>query len=142
MSSQQTNETNVDLQYRTLLILWAALLMATVMYVVMTFLIVRPAAAENPTLTIALCALSAVLVVASFVVKSRFVSRSVALQDLRLVRIGSVIAWAMCEASALFGLIDFMVTPDRYYILLMALGFLGILLHFPRRSQLVAASGG
>lgn len=142
MSSPQTDETNVDLQYRTLLILWAALLMSTVIYVFMTFFLARPAAAENPTLTIALYAMSFLMVVASFVMKSRFVSRSVDLQDMRLVRVGSVIAWAMCEAAALFGLIDFFVTQDRYYIVVMAIGFLGILAHMPRRSQLFAASGG
>ena len=142
MSSPQTDETNVDLQYRTLLILWAALLMSTVIYVFMTFFLARPAAAENSTLTIGLYAMGFLMVLASFVVKSSFVSRSVASQDLRLVRVGSVIAWAMCEAAALFGLIDFFVTQDRYYIVLMGLGFLGILSHMPRRSQLVAASGG
>ncbi len=140
MSSPQTDETNVDLQYRTQLTLWAALLMSVVIYFFITFFIGRPAAAENGTLTIALVALSLLLVVASFAVKSRFLSRSIDLQDMRLVRIGSVIAWAMCEAAALLGLLDFMATQDRYYIVLIAFGFLGILAHIPRHSQLVQAS--
>ncbi|HEY0430836.1 MAG TPA: hypothetical protein VGC61_03430 [Pyrinomonadaceae bacterium] len=142
MSSPQPDATNLNLQYRTLLILWVALLMSTVIYVFMTFFLARPAAAQNPTLTVALYAMSFLMVVASFVVKSRFVSQSVDLQDMRLVRVGSVIAWAMCEAAALFGLINFFVTQDPYYIVLMAVGFLGILSHMPRRSQLVAANGG
>jgi hypothetical protein len=140
MSSPQTDQTNEELQYRTLLILWVALLMSVVMYFVVTFFIVRPATETNLLLTITLSGLSVLLVFVSFAVKSRFLSRSVDSQDIKLVRIGSVIAWAICEAAALLGLVDFMLTPDRYYFVPMALAFLGILLHFPRRNQLVKAS--
>ena len=142
MTEQQSEQTNVDLQYRTLLILWAALLGSVVMYFFMTIFIGRGTAPENHLLTIVFSALAAFLVVVSFAVKNRFLSRSVDLQEMRLVRIGSVVAWVICETAALIGLLDFLVAQDRYYFVLMALAFLGLLLHFPRRSQLVAASFG
>src|SRR4030095_15670627 len=94
MSSKQTNETDVDLQYRTQLTLWGALLMSVVIYFFITFFITRPAASENSIVTIILGALSLLLVAVSFVVKSRFLSRAIDLQDMRLVRTGSVVAWA------------------------------------------------
>lgn len=48
--------------------------------------------------------------------------------------------YAMCEAGALFGLVDLMVTGNRYYFVVMMTGALGILLHFPRRDHLLGAT--
>ena len=140
MTSPPDNHTNEDQQYRTLLTLWAALLMSVVIYFLLTLFIARPATPENRMLPIVFSALSVFLVVVSFAVKSKLLSRAIDSQDMRLVRIGSVVAWAICETSALFGLMDFLLTKDRYYFVLMLIAFVGILLHFPRRSQLLKAN--
>jgi ABC-type uncharacterized transport system permease subunit len=140
MTSSPDGQPNEDQQYRTLLTLWGALLMSVVTYFLLTLIIARPAAPENRMLPIVFSALSVFLVVVSFAVKSKLLSRAIDSQDMRLVRIGSVVAWAICETSALFGLIDFLLTTDRYYFVLMAVAFIGILLHFPRRSQLLKAN--
>jgi hypothetical protein len=114
--------------------------MSVVIYFVLTFFLVPAAAPENRLLTIVFSALSAFLVVVSFAVKRKLLSRSVDSQDIYLVRVGSVVAWAICEAAALLGFLDFLVAHDRYYFVLMAFAFLGMLVQFPRRSQLVAAT--
>ena len=46
----------------------------------------------------------------------------------------------MCEVGALIGLFDLLVRHDRYYYVLFAFAALGTAFHFPRRSQLEAAS--
>ena len=46
------------------------------------------------------------MVVISFAVKRRFLAQSVERQELALVQTGLIVALAMCEASALFGLVD------------------------------------
>jgi hypothetical protein len=129
-------------QYQTMLILWIAMLLTTVMYLVVTLVLPRRAAPENHLLTIVFSAVAAFMVVVSFAVRSKFLSRSVETQDTQLVKSGFVVGAALCEAAAILGLLDFLIAHDRYYIVLIAFSFLGLLLQFPRGSHLVAASGG
>ena len=57
-----------------------------------------------------------------------------------LVQKALVIACAMCEAGALLGLVEYFIVGTREYYLLLVVAAGGIALHFPRRSQLEAAS--
>jgi hypothetical protein len=84
--------------------------------------------------------LSVFLVGFSFVLKKKFFSRSVDTQDVRMVNTGFIVAAALSEAAALIGLLAFMFTQDRYYLLLLGFSFFGLLLHFPRRSDVEAAN--
>jgi heme/copper-type cytochrome/quinol oxidase subunit 4 len=140
MSSSQSDQTKLDSQYRTMLILWFAFLSTIVIYLFLSLVIPRQEAPENRLLTIVFSAFSAFLVVVSFVVKKKFLSRAEETQEVRLVNTGFVLAAAFCEAAALLGLLDLLVAKDRYYFVLIALAFVGLLLHFPRRSYLESAS--
>ena len=51
-----------------------------------------------------------------------------------------MIACAMCEVSALLGLLEHFVTTNRDYYLLFLLAAAGTAFHFPSRRQLEAAS--
>ena len=53
-----------------------------------------------------LTALGTFLVIVSFAVKAKLFERSVERQDVSLVQKGLVIACAMCEVSALLGLLE------------------------------------
>ena len=140
MSTNQSVQAKLDLQYRTLLILWVGFLMMFVVYYFLPFAIGPRPGAENRVMTIAFIVLSPLLVLISFLVKRRFLSRSVATQNPRLVTTGFIVAAAFCEAGALLGLMDFLAAQDRYYFVLIFLALLGLVLHFPRRSQIEAAS--
>ena len=131
---------NVDAQYRTMLILWFAFLMSIVMYFILSLFMPRPQETENRMLTILLSAFSAFLVVVSFAVKKKFLAQAIERQQVRLVSTGFILAAAFCEAAGLIGLIDLLAARDRYYVVLIAISFLGLLLHFPKRSHLEAAS--
>ena len=139
MNSHQANPA-VEAQHRTMLILWFAFLMTIVMYFFLTFVIPREDGASNRMLTIVFSAMSVFAVGVSFVVKKKFFARAIDEQQLRLVNTGFIVAAALCEVGALLGLLDFLVALDRYYFLLMGVALLGMLLHFPRRSDLEAAS--
>ncbi|HEV7473202.1 MAG TPA: hypothetical protein VGN90_04080 [Pyrinomonadaceae bacterium] len=141
MTNGQNNPSS-GAQYPTLLILWVAMLSFTLMYLVVTLILPRSSGPENHLLTIIFSAVSAFLVVVSFAVKGKVLARSVEAQDTRLVKTGIVLALALCEGAAILGLLDFLVARDRYYVVLIIFSFMGMVLHFPRRSQLVAASGG
>ena len=138
-------ESNLDKRYQTLVVLWFALLMSVGMYFLFAaFLMppanVDPASPPSRLLSIGLAALAAFLVVASFAVKRKFLERSVEQQDVALVHKGVVIACAMCEVSALIGMLERLVIGNREYYVLFLIAAAGMAFHFPRRSQLEAAS--
>jgi hypothetical protein len=138
-------ELDFNKRYQTMLTLWFALLMSVVMYFFVTVFagakIQSPAA--NPSsaiLTIVLTAVGTFLVILSFAVKQKLLSRSVDNQDPGLVQKALVVACAMCEVAALLGLVERFVVGNKDYYLLFIVAAAGILLHFPKRSQLEAAS--
>lgn len=137
-------EVDLNKRYQSMLILWFALLLSIVMYFVFLQL-AAPAIANgeqppNSRLTLAITALGAVFVLLSFVVKRNLLARSVEKQDVSLVQKALVVACALCEVSALLGLLERFVFGNREYYLLFILAVAGDLFHFPRRSQLEAAS--
>jgi hypothetical protein len=140
VSNMQNNQVSLDGPYRTMLILWSAFLSTIVVYFCLSLVFPRPEDAENRLLRILFNAAGAFLVVLSFAVKKNFLSRSVEAQQIRLVNSGFIMAAAFCEGAALLGLLDLLVARDRYYFVLIALAFVGLVLHFPRRSYLEAAS--
>lgn len=137
-------EIDLNKRYQSMLILWFALLMSVVMYFV--FLQVAAPAianAENPPdsrLVVVITALGALFVLVSFVVKRKLLERSVVEQDTAIVQKALVVALALCEVSALLGLLERFLFGNRQYYLLFILAAAGGLFHFPRRSQLEAAS--
>ncbi|MEO7970336.1 MAG: hypothetical protein ABI698_03480 [bacterium] len=133
-------EADFNKRYQTLLVLWFGLLMSVVMYFI--FSIVAPAINDQPgtqpnsILVITLMVLGFLLVMVSFPVKSKLLRRSVEKQDLKLVQQSLVIACAICEISALLGLLERFLIGYRYSYLLFLFSAVGIALHFPRRTQL------
>lgn len=138
----QSTQPGVDSRYRIMLIIWFALLSSVGLYFMVAQFVQSPEvdSAQNKMLTLILSGMGAFLVVVSFAVKQRFLKQSVERQEIALVQTGFIIAVAMCEAGALFGLVDLMVTGNRYYFVVMMIGALGILLHFPRRDHLLGAT--
>jgi len=138
-------ENNLDKRYQTLVVLWFALLMSIGVYFLFS-VFVSPAVSnetDNPSrslLIVGLTALGTFLVIVSFAVKGKLFERSVERQDVGLVQKGLVIACAMCEVSALLGLLEHFIIGNREYYLLFLLAAAGTAFHFPRRSQLEAAS--
>jgi NADH:ubiquinone oxidoreductase subunit 2 (subunit N) len=138
-------EVDLNKRYQTMFTLWFALLLSVVMYFVFVQIAAPPPAnpSENPPnsrLVVVITALGAVFVLASFVVKRKLLERSVEKQDVALVQKALVFACALCEVSALLGLLERFVFGNREYYLLFILAAAGDLFHFPRRSQLEAAS--
>ena len=138
-------ENKLNARYQTLVILWLGLLMSIGIF----FLVSLFAAPEfrndprNPPSSLPIVAFTAVgtfLVVVSFVVKRKLLERSVETQDVNLVQKTLVVTCAMCEVSAMLGLLERFTIGNREYYLLFLLAAAGTLFHFPKRSQLEAAS--
>ena len=133
-------EIDINKRYQTMIILWFALLISVVMYFVVSQLAPPATAPPNSMLTFTLTAVGTFLVVVSFVIKQKLLRRSVDDQDISLVQKALIIACAICEAAAVLGLVERFAVSGRDYLLLFIIAALGIALHFPRRSQLEAAS--
>ena len=135
-------EINIEGRLRTMRILWFALLMGIGSLFIVSLLagdvIVNEPGSALPVVVIT--AAGALLLVISFVVKRRFLQQSVEKQDLSLVQQGLVVACALCEASALLGLLEHFAFGFREYYWLFLAAAAGTALHFPRREQLLAAS--
>jgi divalent metal cation (Fe/Co/Zn/Cd) transporter len=137
-------EADLDKRYQTILTLWAGLLMSVVMYFIFMQFIVPDFGPRteppNQVLIIVMIGVSALFVLASFFVKARLLQRSVESQDLGLVQKAVIIACAMCEVSAVLGMIAGWIFSSRISYLLFLMAGAAVVLHFPRRSQLEAAS--
>lgn len=145
----QNEKINPEGAYGTLLTVWAALLMSQFMFLVIVFFIkpelfkfdfTKPLLGENAFIIIALAAVSLADLVISIVLRKKFVERSVTEQNISLVQTGMIVGCALAEAISLFGLLIAFVFDYQYFFLFSILGIIGILLHFPKRSDIHAVS--
>jgi hypothetical protein len=140
---------NVEAQYKTMVVIWAALLMSQLMFVLMLVLtkshlfkfdFSKPIAGASGAMVLGFAVAAVTAVLFSFGFRKKFNERAVAAQDTALVQNGLIIALALCEASSLFGLALAFAFDYQYFFLWIGLGVVAMLLHFPKRDELHAAS--
>ena len=138
-------EPDLNKRFQTMVVLWFGLSMSVVMFFILSLFVPSRIISginspPSSLLMFALTALGTFLVIISFAVKNKLLERSVEKQEIILVQQALVIACAICEASALLGLIEYFLVGSREYYLLFLISAGGMALHFPRRTQLEAAS--
>lgn len=145
----QNENPSIEKQYQTLVIIWFALLVSQVLFLgvvyfakpeVYKFDFSRPFFGENFAIAATFAILALSVVALSFVLKAKFYNRAINEQKPALVQTGLVVAVALCEAASLFGLVLAFAFSFQYFFLWIALGILGVILHFPRRDSLFAAA--
>lgn len=141
----QRAHTSVQARYPTMVALWFGQLMSIGALVCFSVFLVPetsypPGTSPSSLLRVVLTALGILLVVGSFVVKRKLLERSVEKQEIALVKKAFVIAVAMCEVSAMLGVIERFVINHRDYYLLFLIAAAGTAFHFPRREHLAAAT--
>ena len=140
-SRPQIDPNKIELRLRTMRTLWIALLVSIVMYYVFTIVVGRaPNAPSNDKLFLICGGVGLIAIAFSFLIKSKALANAAAQQKIDLVQPAYILAWALCEVSALLGMLVFFATNNRYYYALFILGALGQLVHFPRREHLLDAS--
>lgn len=133
------NQPTIETRYRTLLMLWFSMSMSVLMFfVIVKFIPATPQ--TNVKLSLILNSLGIVPVGLSFLLKQRILEQAVTEQRIERVQIAHVLAWALCEMSALLGLLDHFLNGSPYYYVGFVLAALGMLLHFPRKQHLLDAS--
>ncbi len=152
----QTPITDIEAQHKTLVIIWASLLMSQAVFLLLVYFtrpelfrldFARPVLGEGgrgsgstPALVIGLAVAAVTAVLFSFAFKRRLNERAAAEQNQAQVQTGLNIALALCEASSLFGLTLAFAFDYPYFFAWIALGVIGMILHFPKRAALHAAS--
>lgn len=139
MKPVDSNQPTIDMRYRTILVLWFAIVMSVLMFLVLAqFTPTR----ETGDLKLSLMLNGAGIVTLgiSFLLKQRILEQAVSKQTLDLVQVAYVLAFALSEMAALFGLMDHFLNGGRYYYAGFVFAALGLLLHFPRKQHLLDAS--
>jgi len=140
MIPNDSSQTNVEALHRTLLIMWVAMLMSVVGFLVVTLLIPSKVEGSSPVPAMAAIGMGLLNVVLSFVLKQSFLAKAVEKQELKLVQQAYLLAFALCESAALFGLIIHFAIGSIYYLVAIGIGIIGLVLHFPQKQHLLAAT--
>lgn len=149
MLNDPNNNTNIGATYKTLTILWFALLMSQFIFLVVIFF-AKPEAYQFDSsklfggesfILLPILAIAGIICFAmSFIFRSKFINQAINEQNPGLVQTGLILGCALSEAVSLFGLVIAFTTGSSLFLLWFALGILGIILSFPKRENLIAAS--
>jgi hypothetical protein len=140
---------NVEQNYRTLIVIWLALLLSQGMLLVVVFFAkpeiykfdaAKPLLGENAVVTMAFALIAVTNFALSFLMKKRSLQQAVEKQQIAYVQTGLILAYAFCEANSLLGIVLAFAFSYQYFFAWFALGIIGIILHFPRRADVVSAS--
>lgn len=133
------NQPDLETRYRTIFVLWFAIVMSVMMFLVLTQFTPVPQTG-NLKLSLILNSAGIVPLGMSLLLKQRILAQAVTKQRLDLVQVAYVLAFALCEMAALLGLMDHFLNGSRYYYVGFVFAWLGLLLHFPRKQHLLDAS--
>jgi hypothetical protein len=151
---QNPNTLTPEKAYSQTTILWGAMLVSQFMFLLLIYL-TKPKlfgfsfseetfppemAVTVNTIAGILAVLALIVFTLSFVLKARFLRLAVRDKKVGIAQSGYILAYALCEAVSLFGLLTVFLLDFQYFFLWFVLGILGLLLHFPRRDPFHAAA--
>lgn len=123
-------------RHRGLLLIWGAQLASVVVLLAITLIVeVRPGEGDGSLLLLVLGLTALTAFGMSFAVKSKLLAQSAVQSRPDLATTAYVLAFALCESCALFGLVAYFVTGARESLYFFTPAALGLLLHFPRRAH-------
>ncbi|OLE55725.1 MAG: hypothetical protein AUG51_02000 [Acidobacteria bacterium 13_1_20CM_3_53_8] len=140
--NSQPDERTIAARLRTLRILWFAILCSIGLFFLLTIFIgKRPhTSSETDAVSFVFMAVGASSVLASVIVKMKLLARAFETQRIENLVSAFIVSFALTEVAGILGLLDFLVTGERYYYLLFVLAAVGMLLHVPKREHVISAS--
>jgi hypothetical protein len=128
---------------RGLLLIWGAQVLSLALLFFLTY-VVRPEASRdgNHTLAWALGAIGFMTFLVSFLVKRKLLARAAAERRLDLGTTAYVLAFALCEMTALLGFVAYLITGLSYALHSFIIAAGGMLLHFPASGVLEQIEAG
>ncbi len=140
---------NPEAAFKTMMTIWAALVVSQVFFPVIVFFAKpelfrfdqkRPLFGDVAVEIGTIGVLSLVNLIVSFTLRRRFTGQAIETGRIDLLQTAMIVGCAMCELVSLFTLLVAFVFNFQYFFALSALGILGTLLHFPRRSDVQPVS--
>ena len=139
MIDPQQLEATVEARHKVFLILWFALFVSVMLFLVLV-LVAGSKGLPNPMLSYALLGLGATTVLLSFLLKQQLVQKAINNNNIAALQSAHILALALCESAGLMGVLDRFLTGSSTSWFLFAIAALGILLHFPKKDEIRAAS--
>lgn len=139
---------NVKVKYETLVVIWGALLFSQLIFLVLVYVIKPelfvfdfspPLLGKHAIVTLLFAVAAVAVFILSFLLRRQHMRRAVIDQDAGCVQTGLVLGCALSEISSILGVVLAFVFDYHYFFLWIALGLIGVLCHFPRRHNLLAA---
>jgi hypothetical protein len=142
MQSPGVNPVTIDARYRTLVILWFAILASVAFLIVLSLVlhVTNQAQPLSPIASWTLAVIGTLIAATSSVPKRKMIEQAAQKQMPVLVFNGYIIAFAMSEVAGIIGLLLYFLNAGWIYIFLYIISVLFVLVHFPRRTDLLAAS--
>lgn len=137
------NDSKFEERLRTLRILWAIFILTIGMYALVSYFASREegvTADENVALLYALLATGCMSILTSFFVKSHFYAKAARESDLQIAQTGFIAAAVLSEVAAIMGLLVLFMHGSSLAYVMYVLSVVALILHFPRRAQLPAAT--
>ena len=139
----QIQSSNSAARHRTLMIIWGALFGSLFIYGFVAWMAVVNLGNQGLTPLLPAFGLLGLSVFAvSFFLKNKLIGGAIAARNPNGVQSGYIVAWAMADAIALFGLVGCFVEFNLAYLALFALAVVAFVLHLPRRADIEAATAG
>jgi F0F1-type ATP synthase membrane subunit c/vacuolar-type H+-ATPase subunit K len=135
----QEIEARVEARFRVFLILWGAILVSVGFLMTLGVVLVSKGT-PNPILSFALVGIGLTMVAVSFVLKQNLVRQAIARNDAGALQVAHILALALCESAALFGLVDRFITTSMTSWFLFAISVAGISMNFPSKEQIRSVS--
>lgn len=144
----------IKVQYQTLVVIWFALLTSQFVFFLLIWFIkpelvstrylsansISDVLGTQPLITLVFAGSALIFFLLSQVIARQHMRRAVRDRDASCIQTGLVIGCALSEISSILGVILALLFSYPYFYLWIALGTLGVLMNFPRRSNLDAAT--
>ncbi|HZH31024.1 MAG TPA: hypothetical protein VEY11_09685 [Pyrinomonadaceae bacterium] len=130
-------QVTAEARRRGLLLIWGAQLLSLVFLFFLTYVIRPQASADgNHTLAWALGAAGLMSFLLSFLIRRKLLAQAAAKQRIDIGTTAYVLAFAMCEMTAVLGFVSYIITGLSYALHSFILAAAGLALHFPARGAL------
>jgi hypothetical protein len=142
MMNPTSTQAKVTARCRGLLVIWGAQFVTLAIFVALTRIVEIAARPGDDALRFQLFdVLGGAGLALSFVLKRILLRRAAATKRPDVATTAYVVAFALCELAAIFGLVNYFISGVPI-VLLFVLAAVGLLLHFPRRVHIEAATPG
>lgn len=140
MNDPASMESAIRARHQVLLIIWAAQTMSLLLFALLSvFVLQSNTEDDNRLLFWVFAGVAVVLVIASSLIRNRFLVLAAKSKSPQTAQQGYIIAMALCEAAGLMGLLARVITDSPYYYTLFIMAGSAMLLNFPNRDLIAAA---